>query len=105
MRIICATMARPGPPPPAKCRASRECRRILPELPSLREHRGQHAPTDGRIKERGMKIEFLRKTDSSTTGNCPSLYRAENGNYVVQGWKIDDDTRARLRDLADNETA
>lgn len=58
-----------------------------------------------RHKERGVKIEFIRKTDSSTTGNCPALYRADNGNYVVQGWKIDHATRAQLRDLADNETA
>ncbi|BCB80902.1 hypothetical protein GCM10022251_79670 [Phytohabitans flavus] len=52
-----------------------------------------------------MRLEFIRKWDSSGTGNCPALYRAENGNYVVQGWKIDDETRANLRDLADNETA
>lgn len=52
-----------------------------------------------------MKLEFIRKTDSSASGNCPALYRAENGNYVVQGWKIDDATRANLRDLGDNETA
>ena len=52
-----------------------------------------------------MDLEFIRKTDSSINGNCPALYRAENGNYVVQGWKIDDDTRSKLRDLADNETA
>lgn len=52
-----------------------------------------------------MKIEFIRKTDSSGTGNCPAIYRAENGNYVIQGWMIDDETRAQLRDLGDNETA
>lgn len=52
-----------------------------------------------------MEIEFIRKTDSSGTGNCPAIYKAANGNYVVQGWMIDDDTRARLRDLGDNETA
>jgi hypothetical protein len=52
-----------------------------------------------------VKIEFIRKTDSSTTGNCPALYKAEDGDYIVQGWVIDDETRAQLRDLADNETA
>src|SRR4051794_26342398 len=71
---------------------------------SVREHRGQHARNHG-TKERGVKIEFIRKTDSSTTGNCPAIYRAENGNYVVQGWRIDEETRAQLRDLADHETA
>lgn len=52
-----------------------------------------------------MRIEFIRKTDNSTTGNCPAIYKADNGNYVIQGWLIDDATRAQLRDLADNETA
>lgn len=52
-----------------------------------------------------MKIEFIRKTRNSTTGNCPAIYQADNGNYVIQGWRIDDATRAQLRDLADNETA
>jgi hypothetical protein len=52
-----------------------------------------------------MKIQFIRKWRDSTVGNCPAIYRAENGNYVIQGWMIDEDTRARLRDLADNETA
>lgn len=52
-----------------------------------------------------MELEFIRKWSSSGTGNCPALYRAPNGNYVVQGWKIDEATQANLRDLADNETA
>lgn len=52
-----------------------------------------------------MNITFIRKTDSSGTGNCPAIYKADNGNYVIQGWLIDDETRAQLRDLADNETA
>jgi hypothetical protein len=52
-----------------------------------------------------MELRFIRKWVDSGNGNCPALYRAENGNYVVQGWKIDDATRANLRDLGDNETA
>lgn len=52
-----------------------------------------------------MKIEFIRKTNGSAGGNCPAIYRADNGNYVIQGWLVDDDTRAQLRDLADNEHA
>lgn len=52
-----------------------------------------------------MKVEFIRKWEGSTTGNCPAIYKADNGNYVIQGWLIDDETRAQLRDLADNETA
>ncbi|MFK3984457.1 hypothetical protein ACI2K4_29300 [Micromonospora sp. NPDC050397] len=52
-----------------------------------------------------MQLEFIRKWQESGTGNCPALYRAENGNYVVQGWRIDEATRANLRDLGENETA
>lgn len=52
-----------------------------------------------------MKIEFIRKTQESTTGNCPAIYATEDGRYVIQGWKVDADTRAQLRDLALNEDA
>ncbi|WP_433530284.1 hypothetical protein ACQPYA_29605 [Micromonospora sp. CA-263727] len=52
-----------------------------------------------------MQLEFIRKWSNSGTGNCPALYRAENGNYVVQGWQLDEATRAQLRDLGENETA
>jgi hypothetical protein len=52
-----------------------------------------------------MELEFIRKWGDSVVGNCPALYRAANGNYIVQGWRLDDATRANLRDLADNETA
>jgi hypothetical protein len=52
-----------------------------------------------------MELEFIRKTKDSGTGNCPAIYRADNGNYVIQGWRLDAATRAKLRDLADNEDA
>lgn len=49
-----------------------------------------------------MELEFMWKDPDSNTGNCPALYRTEGG-YVVQGIKIDDETRAQLRDSADHE--
>ncbi|HZO69462.1 MAG TPA: hypothetical protein VFB74_31090 [Kribbellaceae bacterium] len=52
-----------------------------------------------------MDLVFIRKWTESGTGNCPALYRATNGNYVVQGWRLDAETMANLRDLADDETA
>lgn len=52
-----------------------------------------------------MELEFIRKTEDSGTGNCPALYRADNGNYVVQGRRRDAATRAMLRDLAEHEDA
>jgi len=47
-------------------------------------------------------LEFLWKDSGSGGGGCPALYRTEDG-YVVQGIKLDDATRARLRQFADNE--
>ncbi|GAA0719657.1 hypothetical protein Drose_05955 [Dactylosporangium roseum] len=52
-----------------------------------------------------MKIEFIRKTAESTTGNCPALYKREDGRFVIQGWRITDEERAQLRDLAPDEDA
>ncbi len=52
-----------------------------------------------------MKLTLIRKTDESTTGNCPAIYAREDGRYVIQGWKIAADERAQLLDLADDEDA
>lgn len=49
-----------------------------------------------------MKIEFMWKTGGSNTGNCPARYKAPGG-YVIQGRKLDDETRAQLRDLGADE--
>ncbi len=51
-----------------------------------------------------MKIEFMWKTGDSNTGNCPARYRAPGG-YVIQGKRLDDETRAQLRDLGTDEDA
>lgn len=52
-----------------------------------------------------MDIEWIMEWADSGGTNCPAFYKAANGNFVVQGWKIDDDTRARLRKLAGDEDA
>jgi hypothetical protein len=49
-------------------------------------------------------LEWLWKDTQSGGGGCPALYRTEGG-YVVQGVKLDDETRAQLRQLADSEDA
>ncbi len=49
-----------------------------------------------------MQIDFLWKDSGSGGGGCPAIYRAPGG-YVVQGVKLDDETRAQLRQLADGE--
>ncbi|GIJ49855.1 hypothetical protein Val02_67410 [Virgisporangium aliadipatigenens] len=49
-----------------------------------------------------LKLMFLWKDDTSGGAGCPALYATEGG-YVVQGRKLDDATRAELRQLADDE--
>lgn len=57
--------------------------------------------------EQPMDIEFMWKDGDSGGGGCPALYsvREAPGGYVVQGKKINDATRAVLRQLADDEDA
>ena len=51
-----------------------------------------------------MELKFMWKdVDSGGTG-CPGLYETDGG-YVVQGVKLDDATRAQLRQLNDGEDA
>ena len=51
-----------------------------------------------------MKIRFMWKDGNSGGGGCPALYEAPNG-YVLQGKTLDPETRAQLRQLADDEDA
>ena len=51
-----------------------------------------------------MDIKFMWKDDQSGGGGCPALYDAPGG-YIVQGVKIDAETRAQLHQLADDEDA
>jgi hypothetical protein len=51
-----------------------------------------------------MEIRFMWKDSDSNVGDCPAIYEAPGG-YVVQGKFLDDETRAQLRQLGDDETA
>ena len=51
-----------------------------------------------------MQIQFMWKTRESATGSCPAMYKAPGG-YVIQGKRLDDATRAQLRDLGGDENA
>jgi hypothetical protein len=51
-----------------------------------------------------MKIRFLWKDRGSGGGGCPALYEAPGG-YVVQGVRLDEQTRDQLRQLASTEDA
>lgn len=52
-----------------------------------------------------MEIAFMHKTSDSFTGSCPAMYKVTDaaGGYVVQGKKLDTETRAKLRDLGADE--
>jgi hypothetical protein len=50
------------------------------------------------------ELDFLWKDSDSGGGGCPGLYKAPGG-YVVQGKALTGETRARLRQLADDEDA
>jgi hypothetical protein len=54
-----------------------------------------------------MKLRKLAKDPRSNTGECPSVYVAEDDPtvMVVQGKYLDDDTVAELHDVLDDETA
>ncbi|GGK43101.1 hypothetical protein GCM10010124_39940 [Pilimelia terevasa] len=44
-----------------------------------------------------MEIEFLGKDPGSNMNGCPSLFRTDQGTYLVQGWVVDDpDTLIRM---------
>ena len=47
-------------------------------------------------------LKFLWKDTGSNVNGCPALYRTDGG-YIVQGIKLDDGTRRRLRQLAEDE--
>jgi hypothetical protein len=54
-----------------------------------------------------VKINFQWKDDDSNIGGCPAQYKVTSteGGYVIQGKRLDAETRAQLRDLALDEDA
>lgn len=52
-----------------------------------------------------MRLTFVCKDPDSQPGDCPSFYRTDEGSWIVQGWRRDDQAiAAQLRDLKDDET-
>ncbi len=52
-----------------------------------------------------MKLRKLAKEGTSGKSGCPTIYLADNGEAVVQGQLVDDDTMANLENLLPGETA
>ena len=52
-----------------------------------------------------MKLTMLYKDQGSGGGGCPSVYIAENGDFVVQGHTLDSDTEGNLLNVLPGENA
>ena len=52
-----------------------------------------------------MKLEMLCKEGGSGASGCPSIYLAENGDFVVQGRQLDGATSAHLANVLPGESA
>lgn len=52
-----------------------------------------------------MRLTMLYKDQGSGGGGCPSVYIAENGDFVVQGHILDADTEANLLNVLPGESA
>ncbi len=50
-----------------------------------------------------MRLEKLAKDNNSGQFGCPSVYRAEDGDLVVQGNILDEDTAGNLENLLPGE--
>ena len=52
-----------------------------------------------------MKLTMLFKDRSSGATGCPSIYLAENGDFIVQGHELDPDTESNLLNVLPGEKA
>ncbi len=55
-----------------------------------------------------LDVDFMWKDANSNVTNCPAMYRTEldgEAGYVLQGKKVSDATRAKLRQLGADEDA
>jgi hypothetical protein len=52
-----------------------------------------------------MRLEMLYKDQGSGGNGCPAVYLAENGQLVVQGSAVDQDTFSHLVNVLPGEVA
>ncbi|MEV0345537.1 hypothetical protein AB0H88_07215 [Nonomuraea sp. NPDC050680] len=52
-----------------------------------------------------MRLEMLYKDQGSGGNGCPAIYLAENGQVVVQGPAVDQDTFSNLANVLPGEIA
>jgi hypothetical protein len=52
-----------------------------------------------------MRLEMLYKDQGSGGNGCPAVYLAENGQLVVQGSAVDQDTFSNLVNVLPGEVA
>ncbi len=51
-----------------------------------------------------MTLRLLGKDPSSDHGNSPTIWRDDDGSFVVQGWRLDAATMAEIGKVPDHET-
>ncbi|MGH8929577.1 MAG: hypothetical protein ACRDZO_02775 [Egibacteraceae bacterium] len=47
----------------------------------------------------------MRLDNGSMVKECPTVYLAESGEFVIQGYRLDTDTLAHLENVLPGETA
>jgi hypothetical protein len=52
-----------------------------------------------------VKLTMLCKDSGSGGSGCPSVYVGEDGDFVVQGVRLDSDTFSNLENVLPGETA
>ncbi|GLX96615.1 hypothetical protein FDA94_05065 [Herbidospora galbida] len=52
-----------------------------------------------------MRLEMLYKDQNSGGNGCPAIYLADNGQIVVQGPAVDEDTSSNLVNVLPGEIA
>jgi hypothetical protein len=50
-----------------------------------------------------MEIKHLGGPQTPSN-DCPAVYQSDRGTYLVQGYRIPEEYRDRVQNLADNET-
>jgi hypothetical protein len=46
------------------------------------------------LKEAAVALTFIAKDPETGNDNCPTVWVDEDGSFLVQGWKIDDEATA-----------
>jgi hypothetical protein len=57
------------------------------------------------LQEEAMRITFVAKDPDSVPNQSPTLYKTDQGSWVVQGWRITDPAVLAEMNIPEGETA